>query len=139
MRHYPRSPNQTETLPSSGKSAAFAPNPTLGAFPSDRPESDTHQSCTSLRELPEAGGVEAQTQDGCGWIAYKKPSSGIVAQWRDSSLRNRVDTQGEDVRNRVDAQGKEMGEQIGQLRERMAHLEGLLKGLREAITGKRMA
>lgn len=44
-----------------------------------------------------------------------------------------------DLRNRIDAQGKELGEQIGQLRERMAHLEGLLEGLREAITGKRVA
>ena len=26
--------------------------------------------------------------------------------------------------------------QIGELRERMAHLEGLLEGLREAITGR---
>ena len=44
-----------------------------------------------------------------------------------------------DLRNCIDAQGKELGEQIGQLRERMAHLEGLLEGLREAITGKRVA
>ena len=43
--------------------------------------------------------------------------------------------QGKDLRERMDAQGKE----ISQLRERMAHLEGLLEGLREAITGKRVA
>ena len=36
----------------------------------------------------------------------------------------------EDLRGRIDAQGKDMSEQVGQLRERMAHLEGL----REAIT-----
>ena len=54
-------------------------------------------------------------------------------------LRNRIDAQGEQLRERIDAQGKELGEQIGQLRERMAHLEGLLEGLREAITGKRAA
>ena len=29
--------------------------------------------------------------------------------------------------------------QIGELRERMAHLEGLLEGLREAITGRAKA
>ena len=29
--------------------------------------------------------------------------------------------------------------QIGELRERMAHLEGLLEGLREAITGRAAA
>ena len=59
------------------------------------------------------------------------------AQSRD--LRERIDAQGEQLRERIDAQGKELGEQIGQLRERMAHLEGLLEGLREAITGKRVA
>ena len=59
------------------------------------------------------------------------------AQGRD--LRERIDAQGEQLRERIDAQGKELGEQIGQLRERMAHLEGLLEGLREAITGKRAA
>ncbi|MCY4632923.1 MAG: hypothetical protein OXG04_00160 [Acidobacteria bacterium] len=36
-----------------------------------------------------------------------------------------------------DSQGKETAEQLGQPRERMAKLEGLLEGLREAITGKR--
>ena len=43
------------------------------------------------------------------------------------------------VRDRIDAQGKETTEQLGQLRERMAKLEGLLEGLREAISGKRAA
>lgn len=42
--------------------------------------------------------------------------------------------QGEDLRRRLDAQS----EQMGVLRERMARLEGLLEGLREAI-GKRVA
>ena len=54
-------------------------------------------------------------------------------------LRNRIDAQGEQLRDRIDAQGKETSEQLGQLRERMAKLEGLLEGLREAITGKRAA
>ena len=48
-------------------------------------------------------------------------------------------TQGEDLLERIDAQGHQLSEQIGQLRERMAHLEGLLEGLREAITDKRVA
>ena len=39
------------------------------------------------------------------------------------------------MRDRIDAQSRE----IGLLRERMAKLEGLLEGLREAITGKRAA
>ena len=51
------------------------------------------------------------------------------------SLRDEMRAQGRDLRERIDAQGRE----IGQLRERMAHLEGLLDGLREAITGKRVA
>ena len=57
----------------------------------------------------------------------------IDAQGED--LRERIDARGKDLRERIDAQGKE----IGQLRERMARLEGLLEGLREAITGKRAA
>ena len=61
----------------------------------------------------------------------------IDAQGKE--LRERIDAQGEQLRERIDAQGKETGEQIGQLRERMAKLEGLLEGLREAITGKRAA
>ena len=40
-------------------------------------------------------------------------------------LRDEMRTQGK----RIDA----LGEQMGVLRERMAHLEGLLEGLREAI------
>lgn len=51
------------------------------------------------------------------------------------SLRDEMRAQGKDLRERIDAQGRE----ISQLRERMAHLEGLLEGLREAITGKRVA
>ena len=43
------------------------------------------------------------------------------------------------LRDRIDSQGKETTEQLGQLRERMAKLEGLLEGLREAISGKRAA
>ena len=58
---------------------------------------------------------------------------------RIAAQGERIDAQGEGLRNRIDAQGKETGEQISQLRERMAKLEGLLEGLREAITGKRAA
>ena len=31
---------------------------------------------------------------------------------------------------------KDLRGEVGELRERMAHLEGLLEGLREAITGR---
>ncbi len=50
-------------------------------------------------------------------------------------LHARIGAQGEDLRRRLDAHG----EQMGQLRERMAHLEGLLEGLRDAVAGKRVA
>ena len=70
---------------------------------------------------------------------------GIAARY-DYRLRDRMDAQGKEsneqlgqLRDRMDAQGKESNEQLGQLRERMAKLEGLLEGLREAITGKRAA
>ena len=62
----------------------------------------------------------------------------IVARY-DSRVRDRIDTQSKDLRDRIDVLGKEAAEQIGQLRERMAKLEGLLEGLREAVTGKRAA
>ncbi len=67
----------------------------------------------------------------------------IDAQGDD--LRQRIDAQGDGLRQRIDAQGDGLrqridaqSEQMGLLRERMAHLEGLLDGLREAIT-KRVA
>ena len=70
---------------------------------------------------------------------------GIVSRY-DSRLRDRIDARGKEtsrqlgeLRDRIDAQGKETTDQLGQLRERMAKLEGLLEGLREAITGKRAA
>jgi len=46
-----------------------------------------------------------------------------------------VDTRLADMGTRLAA----VGHQQGELRERMAHLEGLLDGLREAITGRRGA
>ena len=63
---------------------------------------------------------------------------GIAARY-DSRLRDRIDAQVGQLRDRIDSQGKETTEQLGLLRERMAKLEGLLEGLREAITGKRFA
>lgn len=63
---------------------------------------------------------------------------GIVARY-DSRLRNRIDAQDRQLRDRLDAHGREITEQLGQLGERMAKLEALLEGLREAITGKRAA
>ena len=63
---------------------------------------------------------------------------GIVVRY-DDRVRNRMDALRDRINDRIDAQGKETTEQLGQLRERMAKLEGLLEGLREAITAKRAA
>ena len=43
------------------------------------------------------------------------------------------------LREETQAGFKALREAIISLRERMAHLEGLLEGLREAITGRRVA
>ena len=51
---------------------------------------------------------------------------------RISGLESRLDERISGLEKRFDA----MGHQFGELRERMAHLEGLLEGLREAITGR---
>ena len=47
-------------------------------------------------------------------------------------LESRLDERIGGLESRFDA----MEKQFGELRERMAHLEGLLEGLREAITGR---
>ena len=52
-----------------------------------------------------------------------------------NSLRREMREQ----RKEMHAEFKIMGEAIVNLRERMAHLEGLIEGLREAITGRRVA
>ena len=51
---------------------------------------------------------------------------------RISGLESRLDERISGLEKRFDA----MEHQFGELRERMAHLEGLLEGLREAITGR---
>ena len=43
------------------------------------------------------------------------------------------------LESRLDGKIGALESQIGELRERMAHLEGLLEGLREAITGRAAA
>ena len=60
---------------------------------------------------------------------------GGACSTQGARLRERIDARGEDLRKRIDAQS----EQMGLLRERMAHLEGPLDGPREAIAGKRVA
>ena len=50
-------------------------------------------------------------------------------------MESRLDERINGLESRFDA----MEKQFGELRERMAHLEGLLEGLREAITGRAAA
>ena len=72
----------------------------------------------------------------------------IDAQGRE--LTARIDALGRELTARIDALGRELTARIDaldqqihrlevELRERMAKLEGLLEGLREAITGPRAA
>ncbi len=49
-----------------------------------------------------------------------------------AKLESQLDGSIKALESRFDA----MEHQFGELRERMAHLEGLLEGLREAITGR---
>lgn len=50
-------------------------------------------------------------------------------------LRAEMTEQGKALRSEISL----LGQEVGRLRERMAHMEGLLEGLREAISGKQIA
>ena len=78
--------------------------------------------------------------DATSWTVVEMGVTILIAMGASfQKLRDRIDAQGKETNERIDAQGKETSEQMAQLRERMAKLEGLLEGLREAITGKRAA
>jgi len=98
---------------------------------------ETSEQLGQLRDRIDAQGRETTEQLG-------QLRDRIDAQGRETN--ERIDVHGKEtseqlgqLRDRIDAQGRETTEQLGQLRERMARLEGLLEGLREAITGKRAA
>ena len=55
------------------------------------------------------------------------------------SLREEMQVEFKTLREETQSAFKTVREEIGGLRERMAHLEGLIEGLREAITGRRVA
>lgn len=50
-------------------------------------------------------------------------------------LRAEISEQGRTLQGEISL----LAQEIGGLRERMAHMEGLLEGLREAISGKQVA
>ena len=54
-------------------------------------------------------------------------------------INARIDEQGKEINARIDEQGKEQAQFREDMAGRMGKLEGLLEGLREAITGKRAA
>ena len=57
----------------------------------------------------------------------------------ESRLDGRIDALGSRLDGKIAALESSMNTQLGELRERMAHLEGLLEGLREALTGRARA
>lgn len=56
-------------------------------------------------------------------------------QKQRAELRGDIQEQGTKLQGDISLLGKE----VAGLRERMAHMEGLLEGLRDAVTGKRAA
>ena len=54
-------------------------------------------------------------------------------------LRSELRTELRQTRSELRTELNQVHAEIGQLRERMAKLEGLLEGLREAITGRKVA
>ena len=63
------------------------------------------------------------------------PSCGGDMQKQRAELRGDIQEQGTELRGDISLLGKE----VAGLRERMAHMEGLLEGLRDAVAGKRAA
>ncbi len=65
-------------------------------------------------------------------------SRGLRQDMRQDMARlgSRLDGKIAGLESRLDGKIAGLESQIGELRERMAHLEGLLEGLREAITGR---
>ena len=57
----------------------------------------------------------------------------------ESRLDGKIDALGSRLDGKIAALESSMNTQLGELRERMAHLEGLMDGLREAIVGRAKA
>lgn len=77
-----------------------------------------------------------------GLFAWLRADSAAMRK----ELRAEIAEQGKTLRGESAEQGRALraeisllAQEVGRLRERMAHMEGLLEGLREAITGKQVA
>ena len=70
-----------------------------------------------------------------GTVAAVGIGLAVLIVWTTARLDRRIDRVEGTLGRRID--GVEKGQ--AELRERMAKLEGLLEGLREAITGRRVA
>ena len=89
-----------------------------------------------IRELRgELGDVRGGLEELRAQTAAKFEEARTQTAAKFEEARAQTAKQFEDVR----AQFEETNAQLGQLRERMAHLEGLLDGLREAVAGRRAA
>ncbi len=55
------------------------------------------------------------------------------------TLEAKMDAKIDGLEEKMDGRFEGLGIELGSLRERMAHLEGLMNGLREAITGRKAA
>ncbi len=58
---------------------------------------------------------------------------------RIDALETKMDTRIDALEAKMEGRFEGLGVELGSLRERMAHLEGLMNGLREAITGRKAA
>ena len=67
-------------------------------------------------------------------LAQARHSNRLI-ETMESRMNDRIGT----MESRMNDRFQSFETQIAELRERMAHLEGLLEGLREAIAGRRVA
>ena len=78
-------------------------------------------------------------------LAQARHSNRLI-ETMETRMSDRIETMETRMNNRIGTMETRMNDrfqsfetQIAELRERMAHLEGLLEGLREAIAGRRAA
>ena len=79
--------------------------------------------------------------DQIGQVALATLIVGLFTWLRADLTALRKDFRSEMARQSAELRGEFslLGKEVGKLRERMAHMEGLLEGLRDAVAGKRAA